>query len=380
MTIGVHIEANAPGYSREVALMCALQMGAKYATIVNDAELCRMMVDNGIVPIYRINRDGLLDDNAHQRGYSARQYVRKAHADVPDPRCLIYVNNEPGRWDLEKLNLWMLEAIDEANKLGRKIVAYNWSYGNPEPEDADILAPSYTALAEGEHFLGVHEGFDIAHPTLASTRPYLIGRFIPVMQRFGMKVIVTEFAASKTAYDGWQTWLLWYQWSALLEEAVKDVYHPLGIAITPFTLFKWQNGFDYVNSEELKNAIFEINRRFPMHSIVPAPQLGGVRATLTQVPKDFINIRSQPNGNDLGDLRVNETFLVFFDEPYGDWFYVIREKDGLSGWVSLQEGKVKFTIISEEQFYKVSTNEYLQLRDLNEQLTQLLDAISNKKS
>lgn len=124
-TIGVHIEANAIGYSREVALTCALQIGASYAVVLNDPELCRMMLDNGITPIYRINRDGLLDDNAHQRGYSARQYVRKSFEDVGDKRAIYYLNNEPGRNDLEVLNKFMLEGIDEAVKLGIKLCAFN---------------------------------------------------------------------------------------------------------------------------------------------------------------------------------------------------------------------------------------------------------------
>lgn len=334
--IGTHIEANSPGYSRDIAVANARQIGGKYATVVNDALLCLMLLDVGIIPIHRINRNGLLDDNAHQKGYSAREYVRTAHAEVPDKRAPISLNNEPGQNDLERLRDFMLEGIDEANKLGRKLACFNWSYGNPEPSAETVLAPVYRAIAAGGHFFCVHEGTDAQHPTLKDCYPSLIGRFLDVQKKYGFKVLVTEFAASLDAWHGWQTWQTAQQFAKACEDTVREVYAPNGVYMTPFTLFQWKIGFDYINSDELKNAWAGINARIPVKEQPVTQQPGWVThdwgkridgATVRNTAN--VNIRPEPNENSkpvLGVLKDGET-VAYWDKPYSGgaylWFKVL---------------------------------------------------------
>lgn len=358
--IGVHIEANSEGYSRDRAIETARRIGGKYAVVVNDNLLCQMLLDVGITPIHRINRQGFLDDNAHQKGYSARDYVRTAAIEVPDKRCLLYLNNEPGQNDLERLRDFMLEGIDEANKLGRTLVCFNWAYGNPEPETENVLYPVYEAIDKGEHKLGAHEGTDLAHPTLASCYPFLIGRFVPVMQRYGFGVIVTEYAASKDAHHGYQTWDSHFAESS--RDTVREVYAPNNVYMTPFTTFTWQTGFAYVDDAALQSSWAETNRLYPVQESIPVPinppTTPKVRATLTKIPtmvNGWINVRSQPDSNqpnDIGDLLLGDVCDIQDASPDNGWWYVTPitsvprpagRQAAAVGWTSKQNGAVAFT-------------------------------------
>lgn len=337
--IGAHIIASSPGYSRDAALVSAREIQGKFCTVVNDPLLCLMLLDVGVIPIHRINRNGLLDDNAHQKGYSAREYVRTAHAEVPDKRALISLNNEPGQQDLERLRDFMLEGIDEANKLGRTLACMNWSYGNPEPSAETVLAPVYRAIAAGGHFYCAHEGTDAQHPTLKDCYPALIGRFLDVQKRYGFKVLVTEFAASLDAHHGWQTWQAAQQYATTCEDTVREVYAPNGVYMTPFTLFVWKIGFDYVGSDELKNAWAGINARYPVKE-QPVTQPGwtnhvwGRRVDNATVSLNAsINVRELPTETSpiKGSLSGGAV-VSYWDTPYQSttggkyrWYKILHE-------------------------------------------------------
>lgn len=63
---------------------------------------------------------------------------------------------------------------------------------------------------------------------------------------------------------------------------------------------------------------------------------------LAKVPRDRINLRAVPSagGVDLGDLYPG-TFVELTGEALGDWVRVVTA-GGVSGWVALQNGAVKF--------------------------------------
>lgn len=338
--IGIHVEANSSGYSRDIAVANARQIGGKYATVVNDPLLCLMLLDVGVTPIHRINRGGLLDDNQQQYG-NTREYIRTAHTEVPDKRALLNWNNEPAH-DTQRLLREGLVAIDEAVKLGRTLVMLGWSYGNPEPADHDILDPLYRRMAETGMIYACHEGTDEQHPTLANCYPSLIGRFLPIQRKYGLQVIVTEFAASKDAWNGWQTWNSNY--AAVCEDTVREVYAPNGVYMTPFTAFPWKTGFDYVNSPELKAAWKATNERYPVKEqppvtqpTVPPPEVGGIKGVIAAYPPGIVyrNIRSQPvtSATDVGDLRADEVIVAYVDALDNGWCYIERLSDGVKGWV-----------------------------------------------
>lgn len=332
--IGIHVEANSEGYSRDRAVQCARNIGGGFATIVNDPQLCMMLLDVGVTPIHRINRQGLLDDN-QQQYHNTREYIRTAHIEVPDKRALLYWNNEPGQMDLARLNEAALEAMDEARQLGRTLCILNWSYGNPEPAAWDAIAPAVRAAAAGGHYVGFHEGTDLQHPTLASCYPDLIGRFLKAKQRFGFQALVTEFAASRDAWHGWQTWDS--DFARTCDDTVREVYAPNGVYMTPFTAFLWHEGFDYINSPALQAAWAETNRRYPVSQTINPPTSGGVPIRITGLPPGvpFRNIRTQPRSDalDVGDLNVGDLVTAYTNALTPDnWCYLERGADGVTGW------------------------------------------------
>lgn len=347
-----------------------------------------MLLDIGVTPIYRINRQGYLDDDGHRKGYSARDYVRQAAIDTPDRRVLISLVNEPGQNDLDVLNAFILEGVNEANALGRKLVAINWSYGNPESAAWDRLAPCAKALAAGGHYVGFHEGVDAAHPTLASCYPYLIGRFIEAQKRFGFKVLITEWAASKDAHNGWQTWMSADQYASVTEDAVKQVYIPNGVnGVCPFSLFVWNHGFDYYQSDDLKNAFKGINVRNPVkegqvtqpgwatHDWGKRVDNATARATAN------VNIRPEPNENSkpvLGVLKDGDA-VTYWDRPYSGgaylWFKVLYM--GIERYVAQVAGlhfETPAVTPPAEKRYSFTEAQLTELRALTARMNAILDS------
>lgn len=340
--LGVHTVPEG-GYSRDAAIQSILQIQGKYVTVTNDAALCQMVLDVGAVPLYRVHTQDWNDDDADGH-FDARVWVRKLHSEAP-AGSILYIANEVGTNNPERLNTWTLNAVDEANKLGRKVVAFNWSYLNPPHRIWDILAPSARALAAGGHFFGWHEGYDTTYDTLAKAFPEAIGRFRYCQQRFGGKHLITEFAASKTPHDGWKTWLTWQQWATMLEDAVRDVYAPHGAFVTPYTLFRWRRGFEYYDAPELKAAMRSINERYPVTQPtnppvppVQPPTEGGIKGVIASLPQGvaYRNIRVQPvaSATDVGDLKPDELIIAYVNaKTADDWCYIERLSDGVKGWL-----------------------------------------------
>lgn len=82
-----------------------------------------------------------------------------------------------------------------------------------------------------------------------------------------------------------------------------------------------------------------------MTTIIPAPTTGGVQAKVTTMPGAYVNIRSQPNGTDVGDLPLNAVVIYYPNyHPETGWVY-IQSTYG-NGWVSYQSGGVVFTPVA----------------------------------
>lgn len=357
--IGVHVVANEGGYSRDKSIECIRRIGGKYVTVVNDPLLCQMVLDLGAIPLYRVHTQDWNDDDADGH-FDGRVYVRKLHAEAPKG-ALLYIANEVGINNASRLNTWTLNAVDEANKLGRKVCAFNWSYQNPPDSIWDTLEPSAKAIAAGGHFFGWHEGYDPTYNTLAKAVPIAIGRFRYCQQRFGGKHLITEFAASLDPWKGWKVWKSVDEWAALVDAAVREVYAPAGVYVTPYTLFRWREGFEYFDAPTLQdkfartNAAYEVKEQpVTQQPTIPAPTEGGVLLTLVTIPGSWINVRPQPNSaTDSGDLLKGDVVKGY--PPVNGWVYIepvnpVPRPEGrqpaVKGWVSLQNGAVVFTAVA----------------------------------
>lgn len=79
-----------------------------------------------------------------------------------------------------------------------------------------------------------------------------------------------------------------------------------------------------------------------MQPYVPAPTTGGVPATLARIPGSWINVRAQPDGADVGDLRVGDSGTLYPDAAQGNWVFFASAR--VRGWVSRQGGAVQFSV------------------------------------
>ena len=140
-------------------------------------------------------------------------------------------------------------------------------------------------------------------------------------------------------------------------------------------------GYGWGDLEDVTTALTSANWVYkykePIMS-VPAPTTGGVRAALTQIPQDFVNIREQPDGADLGDLHVGDQGTYFAPTPASaGWAYFEADK-GVSGWVSLQGGKVVFQPIllpPGDETYPVTGIQIAELQALAVDARKLADRI-----
>lgn len=91
-------------------------------------------------------------------------------------------------------------------------------------------------------------------------------------------------------------------------------------------------------------------------SMLPVPTSGGERRVLTRIPGAFINVRSYPDGRDVGDLIIGDGVTYYAPTAKSDgWAYIVPAttapaprpagiQPAAAGWVSLQGGAVNFTV------------------------------------
>lgn len=321
--VGPHITAFAPGYSRDNALKNTQQMNGKHVMVLNDAVLCKQLLDQGFQPIFRVKDGHWDDDNAHQH-FDASLYVRMAYERLRmagAEAAYIHWNNEPGEWDLPVLKREFRAALEEANRLGVKLVALNIAYRNWTMAVWDYLADELALARLGGHFIGVHEGYHREFPDIESAVPECIGRYVESSTKYGFNVIVTEFTWTWLPDYGWSFWLTDAAYVRLIRDAVEQVYSKTQTPICIFTLYPWMHNFDIYQHEEVKDGIRSINNEdFSMEYdiaeyIVPqGPNygLGGVHGSSGY---EIVQSRRLPNGYG-GTYKNNTLERIWFDDRY----------------------------------------------------------------
>lgn len=369
--VGVHADGTAPGCTRDRVAALARQLKGRYAVVVNDPQLCALLASLGVKPVYRINRHGWDDDDADAH-FQLSAYVTLGHHElsvwehaygIPQGTCLLYIGNELGSTQPKRLNAWSLEGIPALDASGRQAVWWNWSVQNPDLSVWWFLEPAIAQIKRRGDFIGFHEGTHWPFKTVQQAiDSQSIGGFIPYMRRYGFKVFISEFAASKSPLEGWDAWLTAPQWVDQVFQAFTLVYDRWKIPVTPFTACPWRNtpdrdtGFDYIDDQVVRAGFARLNGEFTMTNSAPhvtPPTSGGVLATLTKIPQQFINVRDEPNGTqDWGDLLLGDKVRYFPQAINQGWTYVepvspVPRPEGRqaasAGWVSLQGGAVVFT-------------------------------------
>lgn len=277
--------------------------------------------------------------------------------------CAVY--NEPSGAGLFAASTWIEQLIAQC-PIDMTLALPHMAVGNPSEDE--ILAGKFDRILKSicgsRHYLALHEYF-VTDP-LAET-PYYCGRFTFWQRRarqLGLpapKIIITEHGrdVGGGVKDGWRdTGWSEDQYFARLVQA-RELYKPHGIPVAVYCYGagfsqRWQS-FNIEGATTLLDKMAEYEETMPTTPDIPAPTDGGVKATLTKIPKDFINVRQQPNGNDAGDLLVGDVVTYYPDAPVvaggAQWVYQTPlepierptgRQNAALGWVSLQDGGVVF--------------------------------------
>lgn len=265
--INPHFEAFKPDYNEDQVVEIALRMRASFAVIMNDAKAAKKLQDAGIIPIFRVLNAWFNDDSGHDH-FDAKVYLefmvaaaRAAGCDVT--RMIFYYINEAGNASMPKLKEQLRLAIEAAKQLGIKLCVLNIAIWNWTLEDWEYIEDELDEVA----YVGFHEGYYNGQETLdLAEAAGSIGRFEYVLKRFHLqgRVIITEFAGSLTAHDGWRALYKgnWQLWAQRIREAMIAFYARYNIPICLFTAYSWRRDFDYYREIEFQQKIAELNLQF----------------------------------------------------------------------------------------------------------------------
>ena len=169
------------------------------------SELADLLPDTRV--IFRDWPDGTLAEVADP---VAR--VNRMAAACPNPRVILYTNNEPHPSGAQKWAEWTVTAMQRADYLGRRLCVGNWSVGTPEPDTwLAEWRPVLSSLQGTDHLLGLHEyqamswGWDFT--------PWLVGRYQNVLdacRTMGFacpRIVITECGmdGNLSSDKGWKT-------------------------------------------------------------------------------------------------------------------------------------------------------------------------------
>lgn len=332
------------GYSDDNFLQHELDMSAKLALVRNSPKLVGLNADSRvqITSIYRAAGDGNFSQDAVK-------FVTDRHNAAPQA-AYIHLTNEAGL--PPEIGPWTLTAAVAAEALGVKVAyfgcATNTDVAMLRAHEATILD-----LNRRGHKFSIHLYLDGIHDA---------GGYAPLdyLKSIGADCFITEYGYIKSIeHDGEG-----YR-GVLVEDDSQNIHQycdwldshaaklaSYGWPAFLFSIDQWPasaegkaKGFGTEDRPTIHKRSAAINIKYPFQDtahVIPPPSGPGVRATLTKIPLDWINLRAQPNGADVGDLVVGNDCLTWPNAKQGEWMYVVRV-DGRKGWTSLQGGAVVFT-------------------------------------
>lgn len=325
------LNARTNGVSRDQILTAIRWIAPAFTLLMNDPEAVAQAADYTRV-IYRQSGDE--DLNA-----SIPAFIATRHANAPRATYLHTFNERQLTPDLA---IKEIECMEVAEGLGRRCCIINAST-NQSARDWENMRPAIARAAERGHAIGVHIYLDSLHDAGAWD-------WLPLRQEFGGQWIATEVGWIKSIFDPYSGWR-----GSLTEMAAADWFANLAInteslnmPLMGFSFDDWpehapEQGFGYWRSQIILNVMRTINWQIQWKdymSYTPG------RYTLTKypqilLPNGMIYIRSNNSGTSqvVGELRKDEEVSIT-DEKLG-WVKVTTDK--VTGWVSLQSGRVEFT-------------------------------------
>ena len=225
-----------------------------------------------------------LPDADLHKSTDAAAHVRLMASYVPDPRIVLYLINEPPAD--EAMAAWTLAALDEADRIGRRLCVGNFGYGGPEDAQWEgALLPVLARIGGTQHIMGLHEYWDFhdwrfvgeykgepwnVDPLTGNN--WMIGRFkrmFGICDRHSIPrplVAITEHGSDSNRDDKWHGWKAG---AGLSEENYAEqtididrlVYQPapeiLGSCLFMWTPSndKWNDTFGYKDATAFLDAV-----------------------------------------------------------------------------------------------------------------------------
>jgi len=382
------------------ALMDWITRAQPAAVVVMDSPALAQTIRQRSPQTFVIHRTFNENDTRWHEVTSPTQWLL-SHGGIAANGVALQVYNEPKPGDLGKFFSWLEELI-RLCPAHITLAIYAPGVGNPHEKDitSGVYDRTLRMVSGTRHWLMLHEYFQQS-PMIEY--PWLCGRFEFWLERADAlniqhpKIVIGEYGRDLGGgeNDGWhgQGWSD-RQYFDKLTQGTDILYRPYDI---PTCVFCWGYGagddwlsFDIQDATELQNLIVQYGKDFPMNPVaevvlIPAPTTGGKRHQLTQIPelaRGHINIRTQPGvitpESDLGDLLVGDIGLYFPDYTptgAGDWRYFIADK-GVEGWVSQQNGTVKFTLLAPPATVTLTVAQYNQLVSLANQMIVVLEQVA----
>lgn len=347
-----------PNLDRAKAGEFLLRLRPRVIVVCDDIEFARylkMMLPLTDVVFRRVEQQ----DASYYTGMSPEAWLAQFSSDAAGGLTL-YCHNEPDSYggDMRFLSKWLAALIRTADARGIKVCVGNFGVGHPDERkvnagefDELLIALAKSRLA----VLGTHEYFE-DDPVQESR--WKIGRYRFLFDRahaLGLahpRLYVTEYGrdvrgAMGANGDGWRN----TGWSdagylTRLKLGMKLHYEQHLIPVCIFSLgsgYGWQT-FDIAHAEDLQEALIQENARMNSQTqitAVPKPNVPGVKATVTVIPGDRVNVRAAPStsGAVVGGLAIRASVTMYPAAIQNGWIYV-EQTDGASGWVSLQNGNV----------------------------------------
>jgi GH25 family lysozyme M1 (1,4-beta-N-acetylmuramidase) len=338
--------------SRDMEIAALRQSGGAYHLIEDDPTLAAQAKAEGFGVVYRQSGD---DANGNPIMQDPGVFVGRRAQNAPTADFL-HLSNELDVPTLALLS-WTRAAMQYADRIGRKVCLFNFST-NRDAGTWNVCEPLIKDALAGGHAIGLHAYFDTDPEHDAGAWAWKA-----LQAKYGGRWLVTEFAYIRDIRDGGKGWhgaISQTEYAAFLQAYVR-LFAALNMPLMLFSFDDWMpgstEGFGIHDAPEILASIASINAAYPLkeppvpvpipdHPPIPAPTEGGVPATLTHVPALFVNLRAQPGGAIIGDLRVGETFTTYPTHRKDEWLYVARDGDGAHGWVSTQGGNVTFTPVT----------------------------------
>lgn len=364
------------GTSRDIILSGASAIGGAWMLIQDDPALVPMAKAAGFTTLYRQSGDENLSLDAaafvKTRAEKGASYVYGLNEQDPTPEVLAYT----------------MAQIQAADALGVKLVIGNFATDRSIHQWSDAADVCRYAVEHG-HAIGVHS-YRKSVSSGADT-------WWTLKQALGGLWIVTEYGFYVDAYHGWRGVLGPSDYSDFLRGTL-SLFEREHMPVLLFSGDNWPasdqgkaSGFGVLDNAEMISQLTKVNQEFdlmePEPVPIPAPVTGGVRASLSSLPGDFVNIRAQPStgGADVGDLHKGDVGVYYPDYvPTGaaGWVYVAPEGKN-AGWVSLQGGAVQFTPVTApppDNGVKFTLDQYQQLQAAQAKITDLLTQLTAQKA